>query len=63
MKAFLELTRERDGERVLANLDHIQRVIPAAKGSLVCWSNGDEPTQVRDSYEDIHERIGRLIEG
>lgn len=58
---FLQLTRQRDGVLFLSNLDCIQRIIPADNGSNICWSNEDEVTQVTESYNEIHERISKLV--
>lgn len=64
MKVFLELTRLRNKEKFLANLDHIQEINPAALGSNICWSNGQDPsTQVEDEYEELCIRIKNLLKG
>lgn len=62
MKIFLELTRERNKEKFLANLDHIQEIHPAAIGCNICWSNGNDVcTQVEDEYDELHARIKYLV--
>ena len=62
MKIFLELTRERNGEKFLANLDHIQSITPAEKGCHIVWSNLDyDSTQDRDEYDELHSRIKYLM--
>ena len=62
MKVFLQLTRARNKELFLANLDHIQEIHPADLGSNICWSNGqDVCTQVEDEYAEICNRIRTLL--
>jgi hypothetical protein len=64
MKIFLELTRARNKEKFLANLDHIQEIHPAALGSNICWSNGqDSCTQVEEEYSELRSRISFLLSG
>lgn len=64
MKIFLELTRERNKEKFLANLDHIQEIHPAERGSNICWGNGqDVCTQVEEEYSELHSRILYLLSG
>lgn len=64
MKIFLELTRARNKEKFLANLDHIQEIHAAELGSNICWSNGqDVCTQVEDEYDELCIRIRNLLNG
>jgi len=61
MRYFLQLTRSIDGVVFLGNLDHIQRIYPDSSGSFILWSNNDEPTNIKETYEEIHIRIKNLL--
>lgn len=61
MRYFLQLTQSLGGVVFICNLDHIQRIYPDSSGSFILWSNNDEPTKVRETYEEIHIRIKNLL--
>lgn len=62
MIMFLELHDNDDGEKILCNVSHIQRMFPSGSGTrLIMVGSEYDYFAVEESYDEICERIRKMV--
>jgi hypothetical protein len=58
---FIELTSSSNGDKFIGNVSLLQRVVSTAKGAYVVGWNNNGGFEVKESYEEIIEKINARL--